>query len=91
MRKLTWSTAVNAPNFCVSPCASITGGPPLGLRGVMTGSTWPRRASSGSILMNAFSSVASPARLRTSSGVPVPITLPAFIAISQAKRSASSM
>ena len=29
MRKLTWSTAVKVPNRCVSPCASITGGPPV--------------------------------------------------------------
>ena len=34
----TWSTAVKAPNFWVSPWASIAGGPPEALNGPMTGS-----------------------------------------------------
>ncbi|MCY1532400.1 hypothetical protein D9M68_676750 [compost metagenome] len=92
MRKLTWSTATKSPNFMVRSRASmaISASSPTASGTISTG-LWPRRLASGSSAMKAASRESAPVRRSSSAGVPVASTRPSSMAISQSKRSASSM
>jgi hypothetical protein len=91
MRKLTWSTAVKFPNRRVRPRASMATPPACDVRGGMVMARCPWRAASGSRAMNASSRPAAEVRALSSAGLPVASTCPAYMATSQANRSASSM
>ena len=90
--KLTWSTATKSPNWRVSPSASIAGvSSGEATRGRTTTFLCRARLASGIMAMKASSRLGSPVFASSSFSVPVAMILPSSIAISQSKRSASSM
>ena len=90
--KLTWSTATKSPNLRVSPSASIAGVSSGEATRGRTTTFWCRaRLASGISAMKASSRFGSPVLSSSSFRLPVAMILPSSIAISQSKRSASSM
>ena len=91
MVKFTEFTAVNFPNRRVRFLATMAGSESVLTRGGMVRRRAPPRFPSGNRAMKAPSRSSVPVLRLSSSGVPVARTCPASIAISQSKRSASSM
>ncbi len=89
--KFTALTAVNFPNRRVRFRATIAGSPPVSTLGGIVNRRASPRFSSGSRATKVSSRVSVPVLCLSSSGVPVARIRPASIAISQSKRSASSM
>ena len=89
--KSTLSTAVKSPNLRVSPFATMAASPDVTLRRGMMLAVSATRSLPGTSATYASSRLSLPVLRINSPGLPVPMTRPSFMAISQSNWPASSM